>query len=298
MGFPLSISTNSPCILAAADESWRVFPRRFDTAPMRIRIGVTGAAVSLPQPAVLAQGNLISFIGDSQNFTIGDLDTGFGYGWLTRELAQRQDLLRYHYLDSLVLTLIDALHVSSIHAACVVLDGQGVLLCGASEAGKSSLAYACARQGWGYVCDDCTSLLRHRTDRTVIGNPYRLRLRPDAYRLFPEFKEKLTITRPNGKMSIEIATSQETRIKQVPECQVRHVVFLERQEHGIASPISFPRERALSELSSTIAMGPPEYRRNRIEQYRHLLEVNVVRLRYSDLDAAVECLANVVRSRN
>jgi hypothetical protein len=172
------------------------------------------------------------------------------------------------------------------------------LLCGESGAGKSSLAYACARRGWGYLCDDASCLRRHCADRTVIGNPYRLRLRPDAGRLFPEFKERLSTARPNGKMSIEIATSKETHIKQVTECQVDHVVFLERDENASASISPFPKEEALARLTRTIWCGSAEYRQARIAEYRNLLEVPVVRVRYSDLGSAVDCLERMVRSRN
>ena len=37
--------------------------------------------------------------------------------------------------------------VVMVHAGCVARNGTGVLLCGASESGKSTLSYACARAG-------------------------------------------------------------------------------------------------------------------------------------------------------
>ena len=51
-----------------------------------------------------------------------------------------------------------------IHAACVAIDGRGVLLCGDSGAGKTSLSYACARAGWQFISDDSSYLL-HERDR-------------------------------------------------------------------------------------------------------------------------------------
>jgi hypothetical protein len=331
LGFTVSVATNSEDVLAAMDESWGMFSERFfpegsrpedsSKAPMRIRVAVSdsegrGTDESLP-PVVRAQGNLISFIGDAENFSIADLASGFGFSWVTRPVAQRHEIVRYYYLDSMILTLIDALYASTMHAACVVLDGCGVLLCGPSTAGKSSLAYACARQGWKYLSDDATCLLRDRTDRTVVGNPYRLRLRPDGGRLFPEFKERLSRRRPNGKMSIEIATSEiatseiatseiatsgESGIKLVSECQVRFVVFLEREQDAspVVSPVTVPfsKESALAEFARTIPFGSIEQRRSRIEHYRNLLEVPVFRLRYSGLEGAIACLSSMVMSRN
>jgi hypothetical protein len=299
MGFPLSIATNSEDVLAAAEESWALFPERFDTTPLRLRIGVMDSTdTAMPAPSVRAQGNLISFIGNAENFTIGDVDAGFGFGWMTPAVAQNRSFSRFYYLDSLTLTLIDALFVCTMHAACVVLDDRGVLLCGASGAGKSTLAYACARRGWGFVSDDASCLLKDRMDRVVIGNPHRLRLRPDAGRLFPEFQDRLAIERVNGKISIEISTTNEQQIHQKPECRIRHVVFLDRQEGAKVCVSPFPREQALAELASAIPFGSPEYRQTRIAHYRNLLEVPVARMTYSDLDEAVDRLGNLVRSGN
>jgi hypothetical protein len=300
MGFPLSIATNSEFVLSAAEQSWSAFQRRFPTAPLILRLGVSEDAglEARPIPAVRAQRDLIGFVGDAGNFVMGDLADGSGFGWLTPAVAQATGFLRYHYLEALALTLIDARFVATMHAACVVLDGKGVLLCGDSEAGKSSLAFACARRGWQYASDDATCLLTDRSDRTVIGNPHRLRLRPDAGRLFPELKERLAEPRGNGKMSIEIATAKEACIRPVAECRVHFVVYLQRQPVARASLLPFSREAALADFGRTIALGSPEQRTARMAQFRNLLEVPVSLLRYSDLEDAVDSLSCMVRSRN
>jgi hypothetical protein len=299
LGFPLTIETNSEEVLAAALESWAPFPQRFETPDLRLRVGVIeSGSRTLAKPVVRGQGNLISFVGDAENFAIGDLDSGFGYAWLNSFVVQNREILRYHYLDSLVLTLIDAMHVSTIHAACVALNGRGVLLCGPSGAGKSTLSYACARKGWQYVSDDASALVKGRTDRVVIGNPHRLRLRPDAGRIFPEFHDRLVKARANGKMSIEIATANEPQINRLLECPIQHVVFLDRTEGAKAALCPYPKERAIEELSAVICFGRPEQRQARISDHRNLLEVPVVQMRYEDLEGAVDCLAAMVLNQS
>jgi hypothetical protein len=264
---------------------------------MRMRVGVTnGEDKGFPKPSVRAQGNLISFVGDAENFSVGDLDTGFGYAWLTSGVVHNRELLRFHYLESTVLTMIDSLHVSTIHAACVALNGRGVLLCGASGAGKSTLAYACAKNGWQYVSDDASSLVKDRTDRLLIGNPHRLRLRPDAGLIFPEFYDRLVTARASGKPTIEVVTAHESQIQRLSECKIHHVVFLDRVEDATATLSPYPKDRALRDLAAIICYGPPEHREARIAQYRNLLEVPVYRMRYEGLEEAVDCLANIVRS--
>jgi hypothetical protein len=298
MGFPLSIATNCEPVLAAAQESWSSFSHRYDTPALRFRVGVTGGGEkSFPKPTVRAQGDLISFIGDAENYSIADLRSGFAYAWLNATVVQNRAMARYHYLDSVALTMIDALHVCTVHAACVALDGRGVLLCGLSGAGKSTLAYACATRGWQYVSDDASSLLKGRMDRVVIGNPQRLRLRPDAGLIFPEFHDRLVTARANGKVSIEISTQDEPQIDRLPECEIHHVVFLDRAVDVRATLSPYPRDEALGQLASVISFGSPEDRRTRVEHYRNLLEVPVVRLRYDGLEEAVERLRAMVRER-
>jgi HPr Serine kinase C-terminal domain len=298
LGFPLLIETDSEEILSAAHESWASFPRCFETPELHLRVGVTESDCgTLTTPKVRAQGHLISFIGDAENFSVGDLDAGFGYAWLTPHLVRNRAFLRYNYLDSLALTLLDAIHVSTIHAACVALEGSGVLFCGASGAGKSTLAYACARKGWQYVSDDASALVKGRSDRLVIGNPHRLRLRPDAGLIFPEFRNRFSTERVNGKVSLEIATANEPQIDRLIQCRIEHVVFLDRTPGATAILCPYPRDRALQELSSVICYGRTEQREARVSHYRNLLQVPVCQMRYQDLEEAVDCLAAMVRNR-
>jgi hypothetical protein len=298
LGFPVSIATNSEAVLSAAEESWSPFEKRFSTAPLTLRLGVNGDAGQEAKvvPTVRAQRDLIGFVGDGENFLMGDLAEGTGFGWFTPAVAHATNFFRYHYLEALAMTLIDARYAAPMHAACVVLDGKGVTLCGDSGAGKSSLAYACARRGWQYASDDATYLLPDRSDRTVVGNPHRLRLRPDAGQLFPELKDHLAAPRGNGKISMEIATARHARIRQIAECRVDFVVYLRHRTDAPASLAPFSREAALADFGKTIALGSPEQRSVRMGQFRNLLEVPVNILRYSALEEAVETLAGMVRS--
>lgn len=46
--------------------------------------------------------------------------------------------------------------VAILHCACVVKEGQGILLAGNSGSGKSTLAVAMARAGFDFLSDDWT----------------------------------------------------------------------------------------------------------------------------------------------
>ena len=114
---------------------------------------------------------------------------------------------RYHFLEASVLTALDCVFFVPIHAACVSSSERGLLLCGDSGAGKSSLAYACGRAGWTFVSDDAVHLVPGDNQGVVVGDPHRFRLREASQTMFPGVAAFPSALRPNGQSAIEIATS-------------------------------------------------------------------------------------------
>ena len=297
-GFPASIRSNSPAVLDAAAQSWEGLGKRFDETPIELRCLVSaGAAAQLPPPPVTrAQGHLEASVADAENFWSGDLAKGFASAWVTEAVATNAEYFRYHFLEAMAYGLLDTLHLVAIHAGCVALDGRGVLLAGDSGAGKSSLAYACARRGWTYVSDDASSLVRRDAGRTVLGNPRLLRFRETAGALFPEFRRLAERRRANGKLTIEVRTESLPAIRTAAECRVDYIVFLNRRDAraGQAKLLPTPKQEALRRLSFTPwprELRTAEERRAAVER---LLDAGIYELRYRDLDAAVDRLQQLV----
>ena len=69
---------------------------------------------------------------------------------------------------------------SSIHAAGVARDGVGVVIGGPAGAGKSTLAMACARRGFGVSPRTRSSCAYARVGAELWGLPWTQRLLPDA----------------------------------------------------------------------------------------------------------------------
>ena len=72
-GCPVEISTNSKEVIAAAQQSWGLFPNLVPSAAkVHIRIGVAenGSEELPPPPSHRAQHSLISVISDSENFAV------------------------------------------------------------------------------------------------------------------------------------------------------------------------------------------------------------------------------------
>jgi hypothetical protein len=296
LGFPLEIVTNSQAVLAAARESWSHFQKRFFVPALELHIGVLQGDTTdcPPAPICRTQGDLLSMIADTQNFAVCDLANGFAFGWVTQAAATRTSYLRYHFLEAIALSLLGTLHATPIHAACVEFCGSGLLLCGDSGAGKSSLAFACARAGWTYASDDASYLVHNSLNR-VVGNWRQIRFRPSAAELFPELKGRNLTPRAQGKPSIEVSIQSLVRdVETASNVQVDYIVFLDRHPSHVPDLVAIPQEVARKAIEHPMAkMG--RNRSARTASIDRLLEAGTYQLRYRELDWAVERLEALAR---
>jgi hypothetical protein len=298
-GYPLVLETNSRDVIDAAEEGWGGFERMFNDEPARVCLGVTDTDSESPLPAsvIRAREHLMSIVADAENFMQCDFDRGFAFGWVTRSTAADHPLLRYRFLVAGGATLGEQRALAPLHGALVMRNGSGVMLCGDSFAGKSTLAYACARAGWTYVSDDGTFLMRDRRDRYAIGDPHSVRFRTDAPELFPELADHLPTVRPNGKIAIEVRT-RDLSVATAAGCIVDHVVFLDRERHlehpRPASLHRYPESLALEEWARHTVLGTEEVRAAQRACHKHLLSAGLWRMQYSHLEEAVALLERLV----
>jgi hypothetical protein len=235
----------------------------------------------------------MSIVADSDNFTHSDWSRGFAYGWVTRNVAVNREFFRYHFLEPTVLTLLEQRYFAPIHCAFVVRHGHGVALCGESSAGKSTLAFACARAGWTFVADDAIYLLRDEAEQYALGNPHTIRFRASATELFSELKGRLPFTRQNGKFGFELRT-KELNLEIAAGNRIDHVVFLSRREGVSAKIHRFPTNGALVALRRFLNHGEAWVRSEQSRSYERLLESGAWTLVYSNLDDAIHRLTELV----
>lgn len=295
-GFPLQLESNSPDVIAAAAEGWGEFEQTFDAPPVRLCLGVTGRSRDpLPIESIIrSRENLMSVVADANNFVTCDFSAGFAFGWVTRDTAADHTLLRYRFLTAGGGTLVEHRAFTALHGALVSRNGSGVMLAGDSFAGKSTLAYACARTGWTYVSDDAACFARERPNRFAAGDPYSIRFRPDAPTLFPELACRLPSVRPNGKIAIEIRT-HDLKLDTASGCQVDHIVYLNRGgTRGTASLRPISAARALEDWSQYNVWGTEAVRQERQRCHQRLLAASLWEMRYSNLDDAVARLNRLV----
>jgi hypothetical protein len=296
LGFPLTVSANSIEVLDAAAESWGMFAKLFDTEPLQINVSVssTDSQACPPTPTCRVFGHLSINIADAENFSVNDHSRGYSLIWVTTAALQRRDYFRYLFLESSALGGIASLFTTGIHAACVSLGETGILLCGDSGTGKTTLSYACARAGWTYITDDGSFLVHGRDDRLVVGNCAQVRFRPTAEALFPELRGRGVMERAGvGKPSMEMATEENAGISTSGSAPVRHIVFLKRdvaeQELAIF-PTAVARLYMMQRVHCMAYQAPQQ-----VEAIDHLLRVGAYELRYNDLNWAVERLELLAR---
>lgn len=297
LGGGMRLKTNSREIIQAAEESWRGFPALFGGRPIELRIVVSDDQQAPGATGLIwrAQGHLVTFQSDQNNFAICDLQKGFALSYLTPATARDHSFLRYFYLDPMIQVLLWQTHLTPrIHASCVARNGRGLLLCGESGAGKSCLAYACARRGWSFITDESTSLVRGSPDRVALGKPRQMHFRETAAEIFPELAGRLATRTAVGKISIEVNTADLPEIQTAFQCRVSAVVFLQRDARGYGRLVPVSSEDAFSRLDRDLPLfEEPLHGENRAA-LRYLVESGAFELRYQDLDEAVNLLETLI----
>lgn len=290
LGFPVTVASNCEAVLAAAHLEWDPWSPVFDQPPVVLTFHVSAGRSPLPETSVFhAHRHQFVFATDADNLGVCDTNTQSGVAWITAAAAEDPAYFRYHFLEGMALEMLVSLHLTPFHSGCVARDGGGVLLCGDSGAGKSSLSYACARRGWTYLADDACYLLRRCAgQRIVLGHPHRVRLRPDATRFFPELAPLTPVRRGNGKMSLDVRTTQ---LQTAPRTPVDRFAILRRGDRNRLSRLDPQAARDLCE--PIFYWWDPRISAEQQRAFDTLLAASeVILLEYRDPDAAVDLLAS------
>ena len=301
LGFPVRVVSNSHRVLDAAAQSWSSFGAEFPGEPVEILLEVRTQAASSdalpPAPGHIIIGSLLFEVADADNFFIADLKTGRAMGRVTPGAVACQSYLRYFFLEAPALSMISNTRAIAVHGACVRAGGKGILLCGDSGEGKSTLAYAGARAGWTYLSDDATYIPMDREDRLALGNSTQVRFRPSAAELFPELAGRAITPRAAGKPSIEVRTSEWPELATANATRVDHVIFLNRR-HAESQELVPMRPLTVWPWFRQHLISPPEMRPRQEAALSQLLSGGLFELRYRDLGWAINRINELARKGN
>ena len=292
-GFPAEVRTNSETVLELFGGLWGRFSKQRDTEPIRCEVQlVEGNGTACPQaPMYRLMLPLMISIADADNHCIVDLERAEAKIAISRAALRHPSYAQYFFLGVPACSIATR-YATPVHAACVALNGDGVLLCGDSGAGKSTLAYACARSGWTYVSDDGAYILDGGIDRQVTGNCHQVRFRPSAAKIFPEFEGYEITPRAAGKPSIELPTAAMAYIKCAQSTRANFICFLNRTSTDSPHIVPFSKDLARRSMRQVL-YGTRESLKNQYEAIEQLLTAEVFELRYGNLDRAVDRLQSL-----
>jgi len=290
MGFPVEIETEAPEIIAAAEQAWSRYSRVSQGEPVRIRARVSDERETVcDAPRVEFDDAWMSIVRSSANDARADLSRGMGEIRVTRDVASDPAYFNYHFLKPLAYLLLAPRNFAFVHASCVARNGRAMILCGDALAGKTCLAFACARRGWTFLSGDATHLLHDSPEFLVVGRPFSIRFRESAKELFPELTGWTAAVRPNGKASIEIDTDR-LRLQTALQSPASHIVFLERNAAGIAQIMPMAPDEAIQRLDSAVFFGDAGVRQRQRATLAHFASLPAVRFTYSTLEDAEAAL--------
>jgi len=294
-GFPVEVRTNSAEILSLFKEAWGIYRKKFNTEKILVDVVLveSNSTECPPAPVYRMTQPMLVFVADANNYSIIDLGANKTQITVSRAALKYPKYIHYFFLDSAASSHIATRYMTPVHAGCVALNRRGIMLCGDSGAGKSSLSYACARAGWTFITDDASYLLNEGTDRMVTGDCHHVRLRPTAAELFPEINGLKMTPRAAGKPSIEIATATMPHIDCSRTAKVDFIVFLNRHSGAPPELVSYRKDVARYFMRHVL-YGSAESLARQYEVIERLLAVDVLELRYTDMDWAISRLQKLV----
>lgn len=151
-----------------------------------------------------------------------------------------------------------AIGILPLHAACLEVGGNGILIAGASGTGKSTLAVALAQAGLNYVSDDWTYIGSDRDGLLAHGVGASAKLLPDAIEYFPELARFQLSVALNGELAYLLSPSEAFSSRAVRFCVPQWFVFLERTTGSRFEISPIPAEQICRYVESSVEPLPSE----------------------------------------
>ena len=253
------IATNAAEIVSAAEKT---FQRTNDTtSPVALTISCyvdqeLSARPPWPQPHFRGLDHLVYAGYGAGSSMLIDLQRRRVIGRLSPAMARDSNYWRCVLLPVVLGVTSAAIGVSALHCACVVKNGHGLILGGASGAGKSSLAMALSLHGFAYLSDDWTYFSHAGSTAHAWGLPTPIKLLPDAVRYFPQLTSANLSSSLNGELAYEVDPVQEFGVERSLFCQPRWIFFIERTEGAGVTFTRISSEHAFVRFASQLERLP------------------------------------------
>ena len=198
-----------------------------------------------PQPYFRGLDHMVYAAYGQGSSMLIDLQTPRVIGLFSTIMAQDSTYWRRVLLPVLLGIVGHAISVTPLHCACLVRNGQGLVLAGASGVGKSTLSLCLSLNGFDYLSDDCTYFSRSGERLHAWGLPVPLKLLPDAARYFPQLSAADAVPSLNGELAIHL-DPEAIGVRRSRCCEPRWLVFIERTDEPVIAFRQITSEEAAS----------------------------------------------------
>jgi hypothetical protein len=196
-----------------------------------LNVSVIDAPEALEPAHFRGMEHLVTAILGANSFVF-DLHRRQVHASVTAGVASDAELWSRRLFPLLLGVLGCSIDLLALHSACVVRNGQGILICGESMAGKSTLSVAVAQQGFELLSDDWTYIRCESSQLIASGLDVPVKLLPDAIRHFPELGSTKPQRSLNGEIAFEVSAQSMLKVQVTRTCLPTAIVFLERAEEG------------------------------------------------------------------
>lgn len=239
LGARFGFESNSRQLLHLVDAAYAGLPpHRLSARVPSLRVALVltpgGRAASRPVPATLATlsgADLVGGVSAASSVVMVSPAARAALVAVPAEMLRFPYHTRYELIEFAVFSLATRVQgLVSLHAACVGSGGRGVLLMGASGAGKSTVALQCLLQGFEFLSEDSTMVAPDTMRATGVANF--LHVRADSLRWIARpsdaaaIRSSPVIVRRSGVRKFEVdLRGGKHRLAAAP-LHLRSVVFL------------------------------------------------------------------------
>ncbi len=282
-GAVCALRTNSQEILAAARDSFIPIDGVGPDAEFTLRLWVDHSLTAgppWPKPFYRGLDHLIFGGFDSESSVLVDLRRRSAIGRLSPALAADQSYWKGVIFPNLLTAFGGRIGLTEIHCACVVHNGDGLLLAGGSGSGKSTLTLALAECGFSVLSDDWTYFSVKRNQLKAWGLLTPVKLLPDAAVYFAALNGLEPIAFPNGEFAFKVDPEIQLGALRSRHCHPRWLVFLKRQITSSFCLSELQSTEAFERLKGDLALDTPDVMRRHLETIKKLSELKTWAIQY------------------
>jgi hypothetical protein len=274
MGGRFRFESDSSELLRLVDAAYKGLPgHRLSTRPPQFRVRLIlaptpGRRKGVPAIRMLNGAGFLGSASDRSTFVVMSPADRTAVIFVSREMLRFPYHVRYELIEFAVFTLASrAQRLVPLHAACVGLNGRGILLMGASGAGKSTVALQCLSEGFDFLAED--SVFVAPKSMRATGTANFLHVRADSLRWLGRSPTRTIISRSpvirrrSGIEKFEVDLRHgEFKLAEAP-LKIVGVAFLSSRPGGtgpLLRPLSSSETLARLKHEQAYGAGLPQWR--------------------------------------